>query len=105
MCKQISLIGAALISRCVTHSYPASEDVAVPGLGAVAAEADRRHCSSFQPEKLYFHCQAMKCLCMTAARTTNQSYTSGVNRTETDAAVTQHRTLPVYGLIIHQRLH
>jgi len=35
----------------------------------------------------------------------NQSYTSGVNRTETNAAVTRHRTLPVYGLIIHQRLH
>lgn len=35
----------------------------------------------------------------------NQSYTSGVNRTETNAAVTRHRTLPVYGLIIHQGLH
>lgn len=35
----------------------------------------------------------------------NQSYTSGVNRTETNAALTRHRTLPVYGLIIHQRLH
>lgn len=27
------------------------------------------HCSSFQREKLYFHCQAMKCLCMTAEHT------------------------------------
>lgn len=30
----------------------------------------RRHCSSFHWEKLYFHCRAMKCLCMTAERTT-----------------------------------
>lgn len=28
------------------------------------------HCSSFQWEQLYFHCQAMKCLCMTAEHTT-----------------------------------
>lgn len=30
----------------------------------------RCHCSSFRREKLYFHCQAMKCLCMTAEHTT-----------------------------------
>lgn len=28
------------------------------------------HCSSFQKEKLYFYCQAMKCLRMTAEHTT-----------------------------------
>ena len=70
MCKQISLIGAVPISWCVTHSCWWCGAVVVSRPGAGLPRLPRCHCSSFQREKLYFHCQAMKCLCMTAEHTT-----------------------------------
>lgn len=70
MCKQISLIGAVPISWCVTHSCSWRWAVVVSRPGAGLLLLPYCHCSSFQWEKLYFHCQAMKCLCMTAAHTT-----------------------------------
>ncbi len=70
MCKQISLTGAAPISWCVTHSCWWHGAVVVSRPGAGLPLLPQCHCSSFHWEKLYFHCQAMKCLCMTAEHTT-----------------------------------
>ena len=71
MCKQISLFGALPISWRVTQSLTrVAGAVVVSGSGAGLPLLPHCHCSSFQREKLYFHCQAMKCLCMTAEHTT-----------------------------------
>lgn len=55
----------------LTHSLTrVAGAVVVSGSGAGLPRLPQCHCSSFQREKLYFHCQAMKCLCMTAEHTT-----------------------------------
>lgn len=55
----------------LTHSLTrVAGSVVVSGSDAGLPRLPRCHCSSFQREKLYFHCQAMKCLCMTAEHTT-----------------------------------
>lgn len=58
------------ISWCVTHSRRRHGAVVVSRPGAGLPRLLQCYCSSFLWEKLYFHCQAMKCLCMTVEHTT-----------------------------------
>lgn len=51
----------------VCHSFMA---VVVSRLGTGLPLLPQYHCSSFSVEKLYFHCRAMKCLCMTTENCT-----------------------------------
>lgn len=106
MCKQVSLFGAVPISRCVTHSLM----LVTPGCGCLQAWSWSATVALVQllfisEGEALFSLPSNEVSLYDCETHHNQSYSSGVNRTETNAAVTRHRTLPVYGLIIHHRLH
>lgn len=98
MCKQTRLTGALPISWRVTHSVVSGPAAGLPS----AAPAPLLFISLGEA---LFSLPSNEVSLYDCGAHHNQSYTGGVNRTETNAAVTRHRTLPVYGLIIHQRLH
>lgn len=66
------------------------------------ASLTQYHCSSFSAREDLFSLPSNEVSLYDCAALRNQSYTGGVNRTETNAAVTRQRTLPMYGLIIQQ---